>query len=135
MSSGPGPADLLAAELGIRNTLARACHYLDNRQFREWADLFAEDAVNGTMRGREDIYQRISRAELARRPDLRRKHVIANSCIELSGDTAYVVSDILMFDLVAGGCTTRLGRYYDRLALVDGHWLFSERRLEWLDQQ
>lgn len=125
----------MTADADIRKILARSCQYLDDRRFRDWADLFTEDAVMGRMHGREDVYARISQAELAQKPELRRKHLIVNSVIDHQEDAADVVSDLLMIDLTEeGACNFRMGRYHDRLALVDGQWLFRERRLEWLDE-
>jgi SnoaL-like domain len=129
------------AEAGIRRTIALACQYLDDRRFREFADLFTVAAVDGSanvsghMSGREQVYERFSRGELALRPELRRRHLVTNVNIDAGADSAHVVSDLVMFDLAEDGSyETRVGRYHDDLALVAGQWLLRERRLEWLDQ-
>jgi 3-phenylpropionate/cinnamic acid dioxygenase small subunit len=129
------------AEAGIRRTIARACQYLDDRRLRDYADLFTVEAVDGSanvtghMSGREQVYERFSRGELARRPELRRRHLVTNVNIDRNEDSAFVVSDLVMFDLAADGSyTCRVGRYYDEFISVAGEWLLRERRLEWLDQ-
>jgi 3-phenylpropionate/cinnamic acid dioxygenase small subunit len=131
----------LDPEALIRRTIARACQYLDDRRFREFADLFTVSSIDGApsrpglMQGREDVFSRFSRGELARQPSLRRKHVVSNVNLTITGDTADATSDLVMYDLQPDGtCKIRLGRYGDQFACEGGSWLFSSRKLSWLDE-
>ena len=119
----------------IRHTIARFCQLLDDRRFDEWSRTFTEDGAFGRFEGRAAIHRMILGGELAVQPELKRKHTVANVVIDVQGDTAEVVSDLVMFDRVGDGpWIIRLGRYYDQLARqADGDWLFTRRRLEWFD--
>jgi hypothetical protein len=122
-------------EEAIRQLIARFSHLLDDRRFDDWSKTFTEDGVFGARNGRQEIFEGISRGELARNPELKRKHAVTNSVIKVSGETAEATSDLIMFDLIeGGGCATRFGRYYDHLVRRDGQWLFSQRRLIWADR-
>ncbi len=120
-------------EEGVRQTLGAFCHYLDERRFDEWSRLFTEDGVFGAVpeqKGREVILDWILHAELATMPELRRKHMMANSIIDVSGDEADAVSDLVMFDYVSeGNWSIRVGRYTDRLVRQGDQWLFARRHL------
>ncbi len=119
----------------IRNTVARYSHCLDDRRFKEWSETFTEDGVFGSRTGRAAIYANILQGELATIPELRRRHIVTNLEIYVRGDQADATSDLLMYDKHANGpWTLRIGRYYDTLRRqADGSWLFSQRRLDWLD--
>ena len=119
----------------IRNTIARFSQHLDSRRFKEWSETFTEAGVFGHYHGRAAILDMILGGELATQPDLKRQHAVTNSVIHVDGDTAVATSDLAMFDKRgAAPISVRIGRYYDRLARqANGEWLFTERRLEWLD--
>ena len=120
-------------EEGIRRTIAQFSHFLDGRRFRQWADLFAENGRFNELEGREAIFDMISHAELASKPELSRKHTIENLVIDVRGDEADVASDLIMFDRMGDGpWTIRVGRYDDRMVRHSGQWLFAQRRLAWL---
>ena len=118
----------------IRNTLARFCQCLDDRRFEEFSQTFAEDGAFGDRAGRAAIFEWISHAELATRPELKRKHAVTNAVVEVQGDRATSSSDLVMFDQVDDGpWTIRIGRYTDELTRQpDGKWLFSKRSLKML---
>lgn len=120
------------AERGIRRLLAEACSFLDERRFAEWSDLFTEDATFGSWTGRTAIYEAISHAELATRPELSRKHTTANSVIDIDGRRAHAVSDLVMYDRVDDGpWTIRMGHYEDDLVRDDDRWRIAYRKLGW----
>jgi hypothetical protein len=136
------PMSDLEADALIRRTIAQACQYLDDRRFRDFADLFTVASADGQpgrqglIQGRDDVFNRFSRGELARQPELRRKHTVTNVNVTINGEVAQAISDLVMYDLQPdGSCLIRLGRYDDQFAYEDGAWLFSRRRLSWLDQQ
>jgi len=118
----------------IRNTLARFCQFLDDRRFEEFSQTFAQDGAFGERVGRAAIFEWISHAELATRPELKRKHAVTNAIVEVLGDRAISSSDLVMFDQVGDGpVTIRVGRYTDELVRQpDGAWLFSKRNLKML---
>jgi hypothetical protein len=73
--------------------------------------------------------------DLATRPELQRRHVNTNIAIDLNGDAADAVSDLLVYDRVADGPWTlvAVGRYHDCFARQpDGSWLFTRRSLEFV---
>jgi hypothetical protein len=119
----------------IRRTLARFCQALDDRRFVDWTETFTEDGVFGARNGRAEILAMIQVGELATMPELVRKHTVTNAIIDVHGETAEAVSDLVMFDKVGEGpWTIRVGRYTDQLARqADGEWLFTRRQLDWLD--
>jgi ketosteroid isomerase-like protein len=118
----------------IRNTIARFAQCLDDRRFKEFSETFAEDGAFADRKGRQAIYDWISKAELAQRPELKRKHAIVNVIVEIDGDRATSTSDLVMFDQVADGpVSIRTGRYTDELAKQsDGRWLIKLRNLKML---
>ncbi len=123
-------------EESIGRTLAEFCQFLDGRRFREWSELFTEDGEFGgstQRKGRQTIYDMISTAELATKPELQRKHTVGNIVIHVDGDAASVESDLVMFDRTNDGpWTIRVGKYTDRMVRQDGRWLFANRQLEWI---
>jgi 2-iminobutanoate/2-iminopropanoate deaminase len=119
----------------IRNTVSRYSHCLDDRRFKEWSETFTEDGVFGSRHGRAAIYENILGGELATIPELQRRHIVSNLEIMVHGDEADAIGDLLMYDKRGDGpWILRVGRYYDKLRRQpSGDWLFSERRLEWID--
>jgi 3-phenylpropionate/cinnamic acid dioxygenase small subunit len=118
----------------IRNTLARFCQYLDERRFEEWSQTFKEDGAFGERVGRATILDWIKGAELATRPELKRKHAVVNAVVDIDGNRATAASDLVMFDQVGDGpWSIRVGRYDDELERQsNGAWLFARRRLTWM---
>jgi 3-phenylpropionate/cinnamic acid dioxygenase small subunit len=119
-------------EEGIRRTLALYCHYLDGRKFPAWANLFTEEGDWNGNAGRAAILENISNGALAKRPELRRKHVCTNIVIRLEGSEARAESDFVMYDVNGPGEAWHVaawGRYLDRLVRRPEGWLFAERKL------
>ncbi len=116
-------------EEGIRRTLALYCHYLDGRQFQEWVNLFTEDGVWAGHAGRKAIEESILAGALAKRPELKRKHMCTNLIIEVDGDTAHASSDYIMFDAVdkEPWAVAGWGHYEDRMVRRQDKWLFVDR--------
>lgn len=116
----------------IRHTLARFCQCLDDRRFEEFSQTFTEDGSFNDRVGRATILKWISGAELATRPELKRKHAVVNAIIKVLGDRAEATSDLVMFDQVGSAAwTIRVGRYSDELERQPtGEWLLSKRHLE-----
>lgn len=114
----------------IRRTFAQFCQFLDDRRFEDWAGLFTEDGVFNQLHGRAAILTMIEGAELASDPDLSRKHVITNAIIDVDGDEAHSVSDLVMYDRHGDGSwTVQIGKYEDRLVRRGDRWLLADRQL------
>lgn len=119
----------------IRNTIARNNHALDDRRYEECILTYAADGVIAGRKGHAAIREFISSQDLATNPDLQRRHVNTNIAIDIRGHVAEAISDLLVYDKVAGGpwTLTAVGRYHDQLARqADGTWLFTERRLQFI---
>jgi 3-phenylpropionate/cinnamic acid dioxygenase small subunit len=114
----------------IRRTLSQFCVYLDERRFREWCEIFTEDAELFSYHGRQEIYDWISNDELARVPDLVRKHTLHNILLEIDGDRATGTADLVMFDKYAGAPWKILtGKYTDEFVRDGDRWLIAKRQL------
>ena len=112
----------------IRRLLAMCCQTLDDGRFDEWADLYTEDcrfAVMGTRaRGRAEMRAII---EPFQTEDLRGRHMISESVIDLDGETASAATD---FAFVAKDNTIlQTGRYHDVLRRGPGGWQVAGREI------
>ncbi len=121
----------------IRTTLARYCQLCDDGCFDEWGELFTEGSTFHVMgrvyEGREAIKAFISGAQP---PDLRGKHVTANTLIELDGDKATALTDYVFVGRQGEGLgVVSAGRYHDSLVNVGDRWLFEERRIVFLGEE
>ena len=116
----------------IRRTLAAFCQFLDGRRFEEWAALFTEDGIFNAGVGRAAVLAEMQRGTLATNPSLDRLHLSANSIIDVEGDEARVVSDVIFFERRDQGPWSigGVGKYVDRLVRAEGAWRFAERRWE-----
>lgn len=128
------PPDELAAEAGIRRTLARYCQTCDDGRFEEFAACFTDDAVmtalGNEVKGRAAIQAWMAKAMP---PERRGRHVTVNSVIDVSGDTATATSDFVFLAIAEGKFrVTSAGRYRDELRRVDGDWQFARRDIELL---
>jgi SnoaL-like domain len=111
----------------IRRTIAQFAHYLDERRWAEWGELFTDDATILHLSGRSSILAFMQAEELGTMPDLFRKHDTTNLIITSSGTEAAVVSDLILHEWLL-----RMGKYTDRLVPApDGRRLFADRRLAW----
>lgn len=114
----------------IRRTLAEFCVFLDERRFREWADLFTEDGVFCEHVTRAAIFTWICGDQLAREPDLHRKHTVHNVIVDVDGDQARARADLVMFDKTGDRPWFILtGKYTDHLVRDGGRWRFRDRQL------
>ena len=87
----------------ICKTIARNNLALDDRRFE---DCIATYTPDGSIAGHTDhaaIREFMFGQDLATRPELQRRHVNSNIAIELHGEEADAVSDLLVYDKVADG--------------------------------
>lgn len=123
----------MSDEEAIRRQLARFIQLRDDKRFGEWAALFEPAGVftYGTkvLVGREAI--RADVEELLRHD--RGKHLCTNSVIDVAGERAAVVSDVVKLRVVddPDGPSRYevqvMGRYHDELVRTGGEWLFARR--------
>jgi len=120
-----GSEDEMTDSQEILNVMSRYCRAVDDREFDLFAELLAED-VRFEM---GDVTE--SRAELLEYIQANLwpagRHVYANPIITVDGDTAHVDSDWVWFN--PDFAPTRSGRYSDDLRRIDGHWVFTVRRI------
>jgi hypothetical protein len=120
----------MSDEEQIRRTLSQFCVYLDERRFVEWSELFTEDAELFRFNGRQEILEWISNDELARVPELVRKHTVHNLLLDIEGDRATGTCDLVMFDKYGDAPWKILtGKYTDEFVRRGDRWLFSKRQL------
>ena len=119
----------------IRTVIYDYGRYLDARDIRAYADLFAEDGElvvgMGGYQGREAIYEGISAAfgPSANVEWTTNFHVLSNATIEVDGDTASAITRWMFTRPGADGAPQIIlaGRYVDELAREDGRWLIKRR--------
>jgi hypothetical protein len=124
----------------ICETIARNNLALDDRRYDDCLATYAPDGSIAGRTGHAAIREFMMSQDLAKRPELQRRHVNSNIVAEVGGDsadgdTAEVTSDLFVYDKVDGGAwaLTAVGRYRDRLARqADGRWLFTSRELTFL---
>jgi hypothetical protein len=127
----------MSADSQIRRTIAQFGQYLDERRFAEWAALFTEDAAFQHLTGgRAEIQAHMETEELARLPELYRKHAAVNPIIDIGNGAAHAETDLVLYErLGAGPWILRMGKYTDDLVPgpdgPDGPWLFANRQLAW----
>ena len=118
----------------IRELLARYCFLLDGYKLREFAALFTADGEwisrNGNAAAPEAIERLLRGLVPEPAPGKRRKHFTTNIIIELSGDSATVVSNFLVVrDSEAGPVISVAGTYDDTVVRTPAGWKFQSRRL------
>jgi hypothetical protein len=120
---------------GIQQTIARNNLALDDRRFEDCIATYTPDGTIAGHTGHDAIRAFILSQDLAVRDDLERRHVNTNILIEVQGDQAEAISDLLVYDKVGDGPwrLVTVGRYRDRLARqADGGWLFTSRELRFI---
>ena len=123
------PADVQRDERAIMRLLAEYCHLVDDARYDDLAELFTVDGHFSfgrlTATGRPDLRAWFERNQP---PELRGKHLTANTVIDVDGDDARAVSDFVFLGFADGRLAPLLtGRYRDELRRVDGRWLIRSR--------
>ena len=118
----------------IRRTIGLYPKYVDDRDSDGFASCFAPDgkihSSSGEFKGRAQIKQFLEDLYASRPADRQFKHIWSNSLITVTGDTAEVVSDILVFECFEGRpwFMNIMARHRDKLAKQpDGRWLYTEK--------
>jgi ketosteroid isomerase-like protein len=115
----------------IQGVLARWSHLLDDRDYEHLVELLTPDAVMHFPSGVEHVGRAAIRdAVAAVQPERPIKHLMGLPDIELLSESEAIArTDMVSFILEAeGGLRTGVAsRYFDRLRLVDGRWMFEAR--------
>ena len=85
----------------IHKTIARNNLALDDRRFEDCIATYTPDGSIAGHTGHAAIREFMLGQDLATRPELQRRHVNTNIAIDLHGDQADAVSDLLVYDKVA----------------------------------
>lgn len=123
-------------QLAIRRLFADYGYFLDDRDLRAYADLFAEEGewVGGFGRAQtpDGIYRMLSDAELS--PNHSESghlsvHVVTNPRIDVDGDRASAWSKFTVIETAEDGSprVRRVGHYRDRLVREEDGWKFLQR--------
>jgi uncharacterized protein (TIGR02246 family) len=134
MSDKPANSDhQLAAEAGIRRTLARYCHTIDDGDFAALAECFAPDAelaaFGRTRSGREAVAALLAKAMP---PENRGTHLTCNTVISEvagAGEATVTASALSDFAFIGRDGSITTGRYTDEFVAIDGRWLIASRKI------
>lgn len=122
----------LSDDTAIRNVIASYAHAADDGDGQGLAALFTADggleSLGVTVTGRTELAALIHGIYHANL-----KHLQLNTVVDVDGDTATAVSDLMVQSAVpgTGWQTLAHGRYYDDLVRVDETWRFSRRVITW----
>jgi uncharacterized protein (TIGR02246 family) len=126
----------LAAELEIRNLVARVAQLADDGDLDEYMRCYTKDAVwafPGTTReGHDAIRQGVveRRAGGHQGPGSNTMHVVASTSVELMGETATANSSFLFIaDTLGARELQTVGRYRDRFVITDDGWKIAHRTI------
>ena len=136
-------ADLasVAAELEIRNVLARVAQHYDSGEEEPYIRLFSEDAVwemadnprtgqSGSIRqGRAAIAEGLrERRQAAQSDGKARMHFVATSAVTVRGDEASAASYFQLLLVDQTGVTLQsAGRYRDSMRRTEDGWKLAAR--------
>ncbi|MEH7249240.1 nuclear transport factor 2 family protein [Neobacillus niacini] len=120
----------LEAKEEIRSLLANYCHSIDKRDREGFLRLWDEEAswklANKEANGKKEIIERydnvINGAKVLH-------HHTTNSAIEISGDSASVISDLFFYreDAQTGNTILMSAVYKDEFSKSSRKWLFKKR--------
>lgn len=131
----PATSDDVALDKdAIRETMARYCHALDSGRYDDVAALFTEDGEWTTdydsSTGRAAIEAMLTRNVPRKGEGPQRVHYVANSVVEVSGDTAKAVANYLIVRESENGLIPVMcGTYHDDFVKLGGRWLFRRKEL------
>ncbi|MBB3860948.1 hypothetical protein GGQ88_002217 [Novosphingobium hassiacum] len=124
----------------IRNLIARYSHYADDDdRSQEYRALFARDGVlvEGGVSLPADrlplLRQLYCELKKQQPQPFGAKHLQMNSAIEIEGDTATAVTDLLTIQVrpEEGWTLGGAGQYVDDLVREEGQWRFKRREVHW----
>ena len=119
----------------IRRTIAEHPQTLDDADTARYVALFVDDArlTAGATEyaGRPAIRGFIEGYFASQEPGRQTRHMFGNSVIELEGDRATSVSDVMVFAQVNAGpwALATLTRHHDTLVRHGDRWLFAAKEI------
>lgn len=127
----------IAAELEIRNLIARVAQLADHGDLEEYASLFTEDGAwefpGGPRRGRADILAgaRERRRDKVTGPGSGTRHVITTLAVQVTSGTAATADSYWLFwrDTATSPALVNMGHYHDVLRREDGAWRIARREI------
>jgi uncharacterized protein (TIGR02246 family) len=127
----------IAAELEIRNLIARVAQLADHGDLEEYASLFTEDGAwefpGGPRRGRADILAgaRERRRDKVTGPGSGTRHVITTLAVQITGGASATADSYWLFwrDTAASPALVNMGHYHDVLRREDGAWRIARREI------
>ncbi len=118
------------SEDAIRRTLFEYCRLIDDGRFDEWAELFVEDgrfSILGSQCASREEIRAFAHANFPHTLG-KTKHLTLNPIIDVDGDTATAVSDVVvLYRTSKGPLPTLAGRYHDELAFDGAKWRLVQR--------
>jgi uncharacterized protein (TIGR02246 family) len=127
----------VAAELEIRNLIARVAHLADQGDLEEYVSLFTEDASweypGGPRRGRADILAgaRERRRQNVTGPGSATRHIITTLAVQVE-DAATATADsnwLFWRDTDSAPTLLNMGHYRDLLRREGGTWRIARREI------
>jgi hypothetical protein len=121
---------------GIRNTIARYMHAIDDKDIEKATLTFAQ---NGKLHARGEpatghaaIRDFLHALWDGSPPDRKTKHMHTASVITVNGNTATSVSDVTVLSCSAGisWAIRATNRHHDKLVLENGEWRFAEKQVK-----
>ena len=119
----------------IRRTIAQHPQTLDDGDVTHYVSLFVDDArltAGGTeYAGRPVIRDFIQAYFASQEPGRQTRHLFGNSVIELDGDQARSVSDVMVYARMKEGpwALATLTRHHDTLVRHGDRWLFAAKEI------
>jgi uncharacterized protein (TIGR02246 family) len=120
-------------ETAVRNLISSYAHAADDGDGEALAELFVDggDGIQSlglSIQGTDKLAALIKGIY-----DANLKHLQLNSVINIEGDTASAVSDLMVQAVLpdAGWQTIAQGRYHDDMVRKGGRWQFVKREIIW----
>ena len=125
----------MAAELEIRNLVARVAQLADYGDLDEYVNLYTEDGrweyPGAPRRGRADILAgaRERRADNVTGPGSASRHVITTVAVRVVDDRSATADSYWLFlnDTATIPVLARMGHYHDEIRFNEGRWQIARR--------
>jgi 3-phenylpropionate/cinnamic acid dioxygenase small subunit len=125
----------VAAEIEIRNLIARIAQLADHGELDEYVSLFSEDASwefpGAPRHGRVDILAGAQerRSQGVTGPGSATRHVITTLAVQVADAVTATADSYWLFwrDTTTTPVLFNMGHYHDTVRLVDGQWRITRR--------